>query len=197
MCTGNWEQNNFVEDDNLQRLQPVSSFFPYTALVDWDNSAAKGYHKECEDVSWSFACDLCWGLAPSGTSGSRHWLFGLKLGVPWLSHSLACYCFQKQEGLTCFLAWCTSLLGRYFWLFCFSWLNIALTVQMATILWVEKCDLSMMGSYVSTNDLANFEKRTCGLNNQQEEFTMVWLGLPNFFSDLSVLITATCSFVCL
>lgn len=57
--------------------------------------------------------------------------------------------------------------------------------------------LSMMGSYVSTNDLANFEKRTCGLNNQQEEFTMVWLGLPNFFSDLSVLITATCSFVCL
>lgn len=48
---------------------------------------------------------------------------------------------------------------------------------------------------MSMNDLANFEERTCGLNNQQEEFTKVWLGLLNFFSDLSVPITATCSFV--
>lgn len=175
-CTGNWEQNNSVEGDHLKHLQPVSSFFPHEALVDWDKSAAKGYQR---NVSWSFACGLYWCLAPSSTSGSRHWLFGLKLHVPWLSCSQVCLCCRNR-GLWLILSWCTSLLRGYFCLF--GWLNTTLTVQKATTLWVEKCYLTMMGSYVSTNDLANFEKRACGLNNQQEEFTMAWLGMPNFFS---------------
>lgn len=75
-------------------------------------------------------------------------------------------------------------------------LTINHTVQKALLYeWKNVIYLSMMSSYVSMNDLANFEERTCGLNNQQEEFTKVWLGLLNFFSDLSVPITATCSFV--
>lgn len=177
-------------------LNLVSLLFLCTASPGWDNSAAKGYNQEHGHVSWSFTSDLYWGLALFLTSESRCWLFGLQLDVPLDISLPRMPLLSETEGsyllfsLMCFSVGVAFL--SFWFLLTINNFNSPkgnfMSGKMSSIWewWVP------MWAWMIWQILKREHVAWIINKRNSQRFGLACL---IFFSDLSVPITATCSFV--
>lgn len=157
----------------------------------------RGVTRRWGEVIWSFASDLCWGLALLGTSGSRCWLFGLLLDVP-LSISLprTLLLSETERPYPLFILICLSVgeaLLSFLFLLTRNYFNsprdnhfISGKLWSIWVWWAPTWALMIW-------QISKREHVAWIINKRNSQ--RFGLACLIFFSDLSVLITATCSFV--
>lgn len=200
VCAGNClnlEQNKCVRWQSATLpawFHPSSPVQPSQAET---TIQVRGITRRCGDVIWSFAYDLCWGLAPFGASGSRRWLFGLQRDVPLALPLPRMPLLSETEGPYPLFSLMRFSVGKalvyFLFLFTSNHFNSPkghyfISGKMWSI-WVRWAPTwaQMIWQILKREHVAWIINK-----RNSQRFGLACL---IFFSDLSVLITATCSFV--